>query len=204
MPPLHFKSLTIALLGFCVVATSAQADDAAAKAASIASQVCGGCHGADGNSLVPTFPKLAGQQKVYLLRELKDYKSGKRVSEIMVPLVANLSDDELTQLAAYYAKQKPTTGTVNTPGLLGVGKELYLKGNSKTDVPSCDSCHEENGSGSGKFPRVAGQHTDYALEQFRLYATGKRTNGARVMQAVASRMSEEETRAVAEYMASMP
>lgn len=204
MSPFHFITLTTTLLVCCIGATSAQADDAAAKAASIAGEVCAGCHGADGNSLIPTFPKLAGQQKVYLLRELKDYKSGKRVSEVMVPLVANLSDDELTHLAAYYAKQKPAAGTVSNPSLLGVGKELYLKGNSKTDVPSCDSCHEEDGSGSGKFPRVAGQHTEYALDQFRLYATGKRTNGARVMQAVASRMSEEETRAVAEYMASMP
>lgn len=204
MSPFHFITLTTTLLACCIGATSAQADDAAAKAASIAGEVCAGCHGADGNSLIPTFPKLAGQQKVYLLRELKDYKSGKRVSEVMVPLVANLSDDELTNLAAYYAKQKPAAGTVSNSGLLGVGKELYLKGNSKTDVPSCDSCHEEDGSGSGKFPRVAGQHTEYALDQFRLYATGKRTNGARVMQAVASRMSEEETRAVAEYMASMP
>ncbi len=182
----------------------ALADDAAAKAASLATEVCAGCHGADGNSMVAAFPKLAGQQKVYLLRELKDYKSGKRVSEVMVPLVANLSEDELTQLAAYYAKQKPTAGIVGDAKLLAIGKELYLKGNSKTDVPSCDSCHEEDGSGSGKFPRVAGQHVEYALDQFRLYATGKRTNGARVMQAVASRMSEEETRAVAEYMASMP
>jgi cytochrome c553 len=182
----------------------ALADDAAAKAASLATEVCAGCHGTDGNSMVAAFPKLAGQQKVYLLRELKDYKSGKRVSEVMVPLVANLSEDELTQLAAYYAKQKPAAGVASDAKLLAIGKELYLKGNSKTDVPSCDSCHEEDGSGSGKFPRVAGQHVEYALDQFRLYATGKRTNGSRVMQAVAARMSEEETRAVAEYMASMP
>jgi cytochrome c553 len=177
---------------------------AAQDAAKIADEVCAGCHSADGNSVIPNFPKLAGQQKVYLLRELKDYKSGKRVSEIMAPMVANLSDDDLSNLAAYYAKQKPAPGVAGNPKLLSVGKNLYLKGNSKTDVPSCDSCHEEDGSGSGKFPRVAGQHVDYSLDQFRLYATGKRTNGARVMQAVAERMSEEETLAVAEYMASMP
>jgi cytochrome c553 len=153
---------------------------------------------------VPSFPKLAGQQKVYLLRELKDYRSGKRVSEMMGPLVSTLTDEDLTNLADYYAKQKPTPSIANEPNLIPVGKNLYLKGNSNTDVPSCDSCHEEDGSGSGKFPRVAGQHVDYALDQFRLYATGKRTNGSRVMQAVAQRMSEKETRAVAEYMASMP
>jgi cytochrome c553 len=206
MKPFQIKAIaaiasiasSVALIGI------AQAADDVAKGASIATDVCAGCHGADGNSIATTFPKLAGQQKVYLLRELKDYKSGKRVSEIMAPLVTTLSDDDLSNLAAYYAKQKAAPGVAGDAKLLSVGKNLYLKGNSKTDVPSCDSCHEEDGSGSGKFPRVAGQHIDYALDQFRLYATGKRTNGSRVMQAVAERMSEEETRAVAEYMASMP
>ena len=206
MTPFNLKILS-GIVGFtCSIGMigAVQAADDAAKAASTATEVCGGCHGADGNSIATTFPKLAGQQKVYLLRELKDYKSGKRVSEMMVPFVAGLSDDDLPHLAAYYAKQKPAAGVAGDAKMLAVGKNLYLKGNSKTDVPSCDSCHEEDGSGSGKFPRVAGQHVDYALDQFRLYAIGKRTNGSRVMQAVAERMSEEETRAVAEYMASMP
>lgn len=206
MKPFQIKAIAaMAGIASCLgLIGVAQAADDVAKGASIATEVCAGCHGADGNSIATTFPKLAGQQKVYLLRELKDYKSGKRVSEIMVPLVATLSDDDLSNLAAYYAKQKAAPGIAGDAKLLSVGKNLYLKGNSKTDVPSCDSCHEEDGSGSGKFPRVAGQHVDYALDQFRLYATGKRTNGSRVMQAVAERMSEEETRAVAEYMASMP
>ncbi|MDP2828489.1 MAG: c-type cytochrome [Sulfuricellaceae bacterium] len=206
MTPFNIKTIA-AMIGFAsgiVLIDAAQAADDAAKAATTATEVCAGCHGADGNSIAPNFPKLAGQQKVYLLRELKDYKSGKRVSEIMAPLMATLSDDDLPHLAAYYAKQKPAPGVAGDAKLLTVGKNLYLKGNSKTDVPSCDSCHEEDGNGSGKFPRVAGQHVDYTLDQFRLYATGKRTNGARVMQAVAERMSEEETRAVAEFMASMP
>jgi cytochrome c553 len=193
------------LIAFACLALSAViAAPVQADAEAIANEMCAGCHGADGNSMVPGFPKLAGQQKVYLLRELKDYRSGKRVSEIMAPLVSTLSDQDVADLADFYAKQKPAPGVAGNPALLSVGKNLYLKGNSNTDVPSCDSCHEEDGSGSGKFPRVAGQHVDYALDQFRLYATGKRTNGSRVMQAVANRMSEEETRAVAEYMASMP
>lgn len=170
----------------------------------IANEMCAGCHGPEGNSMVRTFPKLAGQQKVYLLRELTDYRSGKRVSEIMTPLVSALSDQDVANLADYYAKQKPEPGVAGNPALLTAGKKLYLQGNSNTDVPSCESCHEVDGSGSGKFPRVAGQHVDYTLDQFRLYATGKRTNGSRVMKTVAQRMSEEETRAVAEYMASMP
>ncbi len=194
--------VALALLGSGLsLASAAWAESPAATAAAT---VCAGCHGADGNSVAPTFPKLAGQQKKYLLRELMDYKSGKRVSEIMVPLLANLSESDLAELAAYYSKQKPAPGVAGDPSLVKAGKNLYLKGNGKSDVPSCDGCHDENGNGDGKFPRVAGQHVDYVLEQFRLYAAGKRTNGARVMQAVAERMSEQETRAVAEYMASMP
>ncbi|MBU1665612.1 MAG: cytochrome c4 [Gammaproteobacteria bacterium] len=192
----------LALLGGgLTLSTYALAESPAATAAA---NICAGCHGADGNSVATTFPKLAGQQKKYLLKELTDYKSGKRVSEIMAPFMVTLSEADLAELAAYYAKQKPTPGVPGDPAMLAVGKALYLKGNSKTDVPSCDGCHEENGNGDGKFPRVAGQHVDYALDQFRLYAAGKRTNGARVMQTVAERMSEQETRAVAEYMASMP
>jgi len=195
--------LALASLAFVTV----MAGTAQANGEAIANELCAGCHGPAGNSMVPNFPKLAGQQKVYLLRELKDYRSGKRVSEIMVPLVSALSDADLSNLADYYAKQKPEKpdpGAASDPRLLAVGKKLYLEGNNNTDVPSCESCHEIDGSGSGKFPRVAGQHVDYALDQFRLYATGKRTNGSRVMQAVANRMSEEETRAVSEYMASLP
>lgn len=181
----------------------AQAGDAA-KAVSLAGNLCASCHGEDGNSLVPAFPKLAGQQAVYLLRELKDYKSGKRVSEIMAPIVAGLTDEDLPNLAAYYASQKAAPGTVTEPALLPVGKTLYLKGNSKSGIPSCESCHDESGAGDGKFPRVAGQNVEYALEQFKLYAAGKRTNGTKVMQTIAERMTEQETRAIAEFMASMP
>jgi len=193
--------VALALLGGGLsVASAAQAESLAARAVAL----CAGCHGADGNSVATAFPKLAGQQKKYLLRELMDFKSGKRASEIMAPVMATLSENDLTELAVYYARQKPAPGVVGDPALLALGKDLYLKGNSKTDVPSCESCHDETGNGDGKFPRVAGQHVDYTLDQFRLYAAGKRTNGARVMQAVAERMSEQEARAVAEYRASMP
>lgn len=194
------RAAALAALTFPVVA---QAGDAG-KAISLAGNLCAACHGEDGNSVAPNFPKLAGQQAVYLLRELKDYKSGKRESEIMGPLVAGLSDEDLANLAAFYAAQKPAPGTVTQAALLPVGKALYFNGNAASGIPSCESCHEADGKGAGKFPRVAGQHVEYLLEQFRLYAAGKRTNGTRVMKTIAERMTEKETRAVAEYMASMP
>lgn len=199
MPNTRPNSIAVLiLLGIGLAQSPAARSEAPAAAA-----VCAGCHGEDGNSVAPNFPNLAGQQKKYLLREMTDYRDGKRVSELMAPLMAGLSDADLAALAAWYAKQKPAPAVAGDPALMKLGKSLYLKGNSKTDVPSCDGCHEENGAGDGKFPRVAGQRVDYVLDQFRLYAAGKRTNGTRVMQTVAERMSEEEARAVAEYMASM-
>lgn len=192
-----------AALAILLAPALAQAGDAA-KAASLSANLCASCHGEDGNSVVPLFPKLAGQQAVYLLRELKDYKSGKRVSEVMNPIVAGLNDEDLANLAAFYAAQKPAPGTPTDPTLLSVGKTLYLKGNDNSGIPTCESCHEVDGSGGGKFPRLAGQNVEYTLDQFRLYAAGKRTNGTRVMKTIAERMTEQETRAVAEYMASMP
>ncbi len=194
---------TLLLIAALASPLAAQAGDAA-KAISLAGNLCAACHGEDGNSAIPNFPKLAGQQAVYLLRELKDYKSGRRQNEVMGPLVSGLTDEDLANLAAFYASQKPAPGVVTEPSLLPVGKTLYLKGNAASDIPSCESCHEVDGSGSGKFPRVAGQNVEYLLEQFRLYAAGKRTNGTRVMRTIAERMSEKETRAVSEYMASMP
>lgn len=174
-----------------------------AKTTRMAAEICGGCHGADGNSLAPEFPTLAGQQKVYLLREMRDYKEGRRHSEVMVPMVSSLSEEDMTKLAAYYADQNPTAGKVSKPELLALGKRIYLEGNTKSGVPSCDGCHEENGEGSKKFPRVAGQHVTYTLDQIAQYASGKRSNGVKVMRTIAERLTKEEAEAVAEYMASL-
>lgn len=187
-------------LGYAANGLSGQGD---AKAERVAAEVCGGCHGADGNSVVPEFPKLAGQQKVYLLREMMDYKEGRRQSEVMVPMITSLSEEDMTKLAAFYADQGPAAVKVGKPELLALGKRIYLEGNTKSGVPSCDGCHEENGEGSKKFPRVAGQHVTYTLDQIAQYASGKRSNGVKVMRTIAERLTKEEAEAVAEYMASL-
>lgn len=202
----QFRALGLMALcaGFAAAALAAQAlkgDPARGK--TLAAEACASCHGPDGNSEVPAFPKLAGQQEPYLLQELADYKSGARANEIMTPLVAGLSEQDMADLAAFFAKQSPGDGVVANPALLALGKRVYLQGNDKSGVPSCDGCHEENGEGSKRFPRVAGQHADYTLEQMKQYATGKRTNGKKVMRTVAERLTEEETKAVVEYMASL-
>lgn len=192
--------MAIAGAGYGATVVSGPPD---AKLQQLAAETCGGCHGADGNSKVPDFPKLAGQQQVYLLRELTDYKEGRRQSDVMVPMVATLTTEDMAKLAAYYAAQEPTPGTVARPELLALGKRIYLEGNTKSGVPSCDGCHEENGEGSKKFPRVAGQHAAYALDQMKQYASGKRSNGVKVMRTIAERLTKEEAEAVAEYMASL-
>lgn len=166
-------------------------------------ELCAGCHGADGNSAVADFPRLAGQQKVYLLREMLDYKEGRRQNEIMTPLMTGLSEADMEALASFYARQEPAEGVVNKPQLLALGKRVYLEGNTKSGVPSCDGCHEENGEGSKKFPRLAGQHTAYTQAQLAQYASGKRSNGVKVMRTIAERLTPEEAEAVAEYMASL-
>jgi cytochrome c553 len=175
-----------------------------AKAISIVEKVCVGCHGMDGNSPVPNFPKLAGHHADYLLHEMQEYKEHHRDNEMMSPLMQDLSSADMANLAVYFATQRSAPGAVTQPALLALGKKIYLEGNPDSGVPSCDGCHEENGAGSARFPRVAGQNPEYVLEQFRLYASGKRKFGKKVMRTVAERITEQEAKAVAEYIASMP
>jgi cytochrome c553 len=174
-----------------------------AKAEPLVASLCASCHGQDGNSPVPNFPNLAGQHAEYLLREMKDFKTEHRQSEVMAPFIAALKEEDLVNLAVYFAKQKPVQASVTRPELVALGKKIYLDGNSKSGVPSCDGCHEEDGSGSARFPRLAGQNPEYTVDAMKLYAHGKRTNGVKVMRTVAERMTEQEMQAVAQYLASL-
>ena len=199
------RLLLSAALGCCLLFqwNSSLAAGDAAKGKTLAETQCAACHGADGNSDVSLFPKLAGQQAIYVLRELQDYKAGRRQHDAMSPLAATLAEADMEHLAAYYAAQESKPTQVNDAKLLPIGKALYLEGNSKSGVPSCDGCHEEGGEGSKRFPRVAGQHADYTLDQIKQYATGKRSNGVKVMRTIAERLTDAEARALAEYMASL-
>lgn len=198
--------LAFALFGAGMTAVNAgptgQGDPA--KGATLMAERCAACHGPDGNSPVPTFPKLAGQHVDYLVHELNEYQEHRRVSEMMLPIAKELSQTDIADIAVFLAAQKPSPGMVSEPSLLAMGKRIYLEGNSDTGVPSCEGCHEADGSGSARFPRLAGQNVEYTLEQFRLYSSGKRPFGKKVMRTIAERLSEKEARAVAEYMASLP
>ncbi len=162
--------------------------------------VCAACHGADGNSAITLNPKLAGQHPEYLLKQLKNFKEGTRANAVMSGMVANLTPEEMQNLAAYFATQKQTLAKAKTNGAGSLGEKIYRGGIAKTNVPACAACHGANGAGIPKqFPRLAGQHADYTYQQLKTFRTGERAN-APMMMVIATKMTDAEMQAVADYM----
>lgn len=175
---------------------------AQADAQQIVSTVCMACHGMDGNSVAPVFPRLAGQNAKYLVQQLNDYKSGKRKNDIMSPNVGPLTPEDIQGLATYFSKQKPLPAAVEDKALAEAGQKLYDDGNQDAGVPACASCHKEKGAGDSRYPRVGSQHQAYILQQLMDFKTGARSNDkGKLMQTVAARLSEQDMKAVAEYLA---
>lgn len=168
-------------------------------------QLCSGCHNADGNSTVPENPRLAGLDTAYLTRQLADFKSGNRPSPVMAGIVSLLQESELKPLASHFNKQKPAPGAgAADTRLLARGKEIFDEGIVGSAVPACSGCHNEDGSGTDKYPRITGQHSAYVVQQLTNFKSGTRANDSKgVMQAVAKRMNEQEIQAVAEYVATL-
>lgn len=168
----------------------------------LVSTACAQCHGVDGNSVEPTFPKLAGQSAIYTAKQISEFIMGTRSHEQAAPLVAKLSLPEVEALATYYSQQKMTPGKPGEPTLTEIGKLLYTIGNPKTGLPSCDGCHSPDASGGGRFPRLAGQHREYLIKQLNDIRAGRRNSSA-LMRAVAERMGELEIRAMATYLSGL-
>lgn len=190
--------ISLAGTALIAVATPTRAGDIP----TIATTVCFACHGQNGNSITPIFPKLAGQQHDYIAKQLKDFVTGKRANDIMSPILRELNDEQLAELGVWFSQQKPAPGTLEDPELAKVGKRLFQEGNTGTGVPACEGCHQPDARGNERFPSLAGQHTAYAIKQMTDFKNGTRTNDrGKVMRAVAERLSEEEIRAVAEYLA---
>lgn len=191
-----------AVLGLLLSGQALSAD--AEKARSIVAEVCSACHGMDGNSTVPTFPKLAGRHPEYLVRELKQFAAGYRKSEIMAPIVAALDPDDFKALGEYFGAQKPTSNEILDHKAAAIGKKLYLDGDEERGVPSCAGCHSSDGVGRNRFPRLAGQHREYLIEQMNNFKNDVRNYGAaRFMRAVAKRMTDDEIKAVAEFLSGL-
>ena len=181
-----------------------------AKGESIATQVCAACHSPDGNSAIPANPKLAGQFQEYLHKQLTNFKAqggkkAERDNPIMAGMVANLSADDLRNVAAYFAAQKLRPATAADKELAAHGQKLWRGGNAASGVPACAGCHGPDGAGiPSQFPRLAGQFVEYTESQLKLFRAGGRANDASgMMRGVAAKMTDQEIKAVAEYAAGL-
>jgi cytochrome c553 len=193
---------------YLVVGTAAAQN--AARGQRIAGQVCAACHAADGNSVAATYPKIAGQFAEYLQKQLGDFKAqpGKkpaRESAIMAPMAANLSDDDIQSLAAYYAGQKLRPASAADKDLAALGQRIWRGGIAASTVPACGGCHGPAGAGiPAQYPRLAGQFAEYVAAQLKGFKDGARSNDANgIMRGVTARMTEREIQAVAQYAAGL-
>ena len=201
----HFSNAFFVVLLSLSLATVAQAaGNASAGKNKVAS--CGACHGNDGNSQIPSNPKLAGQGEKYLLKQLKDVQRGDRVIAMMTGQLDNFNDADLADIAAYYASQTQTEGVAEAKWV-ELGEEIYRNGNHERGIPSCTGCHGPAGGGNAPagFPMIAGQHAEYLATQLRYFSVGTRNNDGQsmVMRGIAERMNENEIQAVASYVAGL-
>lgn len=166
------------------------------------SQACAACHGADGNSTTPAWPKLAGQHADYIVKQLKDFQDGNRTNALMSPIAKNMSEDEMTSWAEVFSGQKIKHGTVD-PTRLELGKKIYRGGDSDAGVPACLACHGPTGRGNpaARYPALAGQHAVYTESQLNAFRADTRSNDINaVMRSVVDRMSDDEIKAVSQYI----
>lgn len=179
-------------------------DAVAGKAKSAA---CGGCHGFDGNSPIAMYPKLAGQNEAYLVKQVKDYKANDtRKNAIMLGMVAALSDEDAADIGAYFQAQSVSAAASFDKFKAAAGREIYKGGNLQTGVPACQACHGPNGAGTAGvgYPMLGGQYADYTLAQLKAFKDGTRSNDDKMlMRSVVDLMSDEDMEAVAHYIASL-
>lgn len=192
--------LTMGVAGAANAAEPVKGDAAAGQAKTA---ICGACHNPDGNSLAPNFPKLAGQGQRYLEKQLYDIKSGKRTVLEMTGMLANFNDQDLADIAAYFASQKGSVGAAD-PKLVERGRALFNGGDLEKGMPACTGCHSPNGAGIALagFPHLGGQHSQYVTKQLTDFREGNRTNDgdAMTMRTIAGKLSNHDIEALASYI----
>jgi cytochrome c553 len=197
---MNSRATTTLLLALSVLPPAAPAGDPAAGQQK--SAICAACHAPDGNSTNPTWPRLAGQHVEYAEKQLHDFRDAKRANPQMSPMAAPLSDQDIADLAAYFAAQAGGTG-VTSPEHLELGQKLYRAGNPRTGLPSCMACHGPSGAGNGAagYPALSGQHAEYTALQLKAFKSEQRGNDKNsVMRAIAAKMTNSEIEAVADYI----
>ncbi len=203
-------ALAAMLFAFAATAAEPAFKGDAAKAQPIVNQVCAACHGADGNSQIPVNPKLAGQIPDYLYKQLsnfkgKDGKKPERENPVMAGMVANLSPEDMRNLAVFFASQTPKSGAAKSKELVALGQKIYRGGVQGKNVAACASCHGPNGAGMpAQYPRLAGQNAEYIEAQLKAFRTGERANDPNsAMRGEAGRLSDREIQAVSDYIAGL-
>ncbi len=201
------KKLLLASLAsfFLLMSGAAMAGDVAAGKTKSAS--CGGCHGFDGNSSIPAYPKLAGQNQAYIVKQVKDFKANSdRKNAIMMGMVAALSDADAADIGAYYQAQRVKDSAAFDAEKAAAGREMYKGGDMQKGIPACQACHGPTGAGTAGigYPQVGGQYVDYTLAQLRAFKDGSRKNDDKMlMRSIVEKMSDQEIEAVANYIASL-
>jgi cytochrome c553 len=174
-----------------------------AKGEATFTAVCAACHAADGNSAIPVNPKLAQQHPEYLVKQLQEFKSGKRANAIMSGMVAALSDEDMKNIAYWVTSKPAKPGFAKEKELVTLGERIYRGGIPDRQVAACAGCHSPNGAGiPAQYPRLSGQHADYAVAQLNSFRDGTRKNSLQ-MAAVAAKMNDREIKAVADYVAGL-
>jgi cytochrome c553 len=196
--------LTLALPSLALLwnPSAARADDIA-RALDIVQSKCFICHGLDGESATPAFPRLAAQNAAYLVQQLRNYKSGRRVSSTMQPMVADLDEADFAALGRYFASRPARAHPVNDDELARLGAQIYHHGKRDAGVPACASCHGPQGHGSDALPRLAGQHAQYTERQIRDFNTRARSTDQPIMHTVSAQLNDREIQAVAAYLSGL-
>jgi len=196
------KPLVFAAVFSLVVGVSSASAGGDAGAGKTKSATCAGCHGMDGNSANPDWPNLAGQGAAYIEQQLQAFKAGERQNATMAPMAATLGEQDMADLAAFYAAQTAKAGAADE-SLVELGQKIYRGGNPTSGVAACIGCHGPAGKGNpaALFPALSGQHAKYVETQLHAFKAGERDNdAAKMMRNTASSMTEEEIKAVASYI----
>jgi cytochrome c553 len=201
---------TLAVPVFSASAATPKPDEApkaakpdTAKGSEKYAAVCAACHGADGNSGTPANPKLAGQHPEYLIKQLQEFKAGKRANAIMQGFAATLSDDDMRNIGYWLASQKAKPGFAKEKELVALGERIYRGGIADRQVAACAGCHGPNGAGiPSQYPRLSGQHADYAVSQLTQFRDGVRKNSLQMNQ-VAAKLNDREIKALSDYVAGL-
>jgi len=193
-----------ALLLMAALTVTAEGQEGSVDAGRAKSAICAACHGVDGNSVTPDWPMLAGQHASYIVRQLQAFKNGERTDVTMKPFADILSDQEMLDVAAYFAAQTPTPKGAD-PALVSLGQQIYRGGVPERAIAACIACHGPDGSGNplASYPRVSGQHATYVTKQLNAYRTGDRTSDVefdQMMRNVARTLLDDEIRALSSYV----